>query len=250
MLDNMLFKEWLELDPLSEVKYSEKMGLDAQEIKSFLGKSVLRRPVYHGTDKDFSQFKKTQSQRFVLFSAFDVEAQGFFFTENLADAKTFGRKIITAYIRITNPLLDPRSMKHLGIDRLPYKKEAEIAFILRHMHTKETPTTPVRYYHNNFTGIQDVPEKDQLKPQRYMDLMVQRYHINPNFAKEKDYSWIYNAISLGGLVWDAIDNKLVVSAMKQLGYDGTFVHENDLQLERSVFVMDENQVKIVNVKTY
>ena len=35
MLDNMLFKEWLELDPLSEVKYSEKMGLDAQEIKSF-----------------------------------------------------------------------------------------------------------------------------------------------------------------------------------------------------------------------
>lgn len=242
------FKDWL---PISEVRYSEKMRLDAQEIKSFLGRSVLRRPVYHGTDKNFSQFKKMPSQRFVLFSAFDVEAQGFFFTENLADAKTFGRKVITAYIRMTNPLLDPRTMKHLGIDRLPYKKEAEMAFVLRHMLTKETPKTPIRYYRDKLTGnLTDVPEEDQLKPQKYMDLMVQRYHVNPKFAKEKDYSWIYNAISTGGLVWDAIDNKSVVSAMKQLGYDGTFVHENDLQLERSVFVMDENQVKIVNVKSY
>lgn len=154
----MEFRRWLE-DPLCEIKYSEKMGLDPREITSFLGKSVVRRPVYHGTDADFTEFQKTKSQRFVLFSSFDVEAQGFFFAESIQDAKEYGRRIITAYVRMVNPLLDPRTMPHLGIDRLPYKKEAEIAFILRHMHQKEKVTTPTRYYRNPITGeLRDVPE--------------------------------------------------------------------------------------------
>lgn len=247
----MKFREWLN-NPLDEVKYSEKMGLDPREIVQFLGKSVVRRPVYHGTDKQFDKFEKMSSQRFVLFSAFDVQAQGFFFSESLKDAKAYGRRVITAYVRLLNPLLDPRTTPHLGIDRLPHKKEAEIAFILRHMHQKEKVTTPTRYYRHPFTGeLRDVPEKDQYRPLKYMDLMVSRHPIDHDFAKRKDYSWIYYAISTGGLLWDCLDNPAVAQAMKRMGYDGTFVHENEQEInDRSIFVMEPEQIKIVDVRAY
>lgn len=221
----MKFRQWLE-DPLCEIRYSEKMGFNPKEIVAFLGKSVVRRPVYHGTNADFTEFQKMKSQRFVLFSAFDVEAQGFFFSESLQDAKGYGRRVITAYVRLLNPLLDPRATPHLGVDRLPLRKEAEIAFILRHMLQKK-------------------------QDGRFMDLMVQRYYVDDDFAKRKDYTWIYNTIGPGGLVWDCLDNPAVAQAMKRLGYDGTFVQENDQEIkDRSVFVMDPEQVKIVDVRRY
>jgi hypothetical protein len=245
----MQFKLWLE-DQLCEIKYSEKMGLDSGDITSFLGKSVVRRPVYHGTNAVFDEFKITKSQRFVLFSAFDVESHGFFFAESFKDAKEYGRNIITAYVRLVNPLVDPRIMPNLGLDRLPYKKEAEIAYILRHMHEKEIPNTPVRYYKNPLTGeLRDVPKEDQFRTRKYMDLMVQRHYIDSDFAKRKDYTWIYHVITPGGLMWDCLDNPKVAQAMKRLGYDGTFVQENEQKVkDRSVFVMSPDQIKIVDVR--
>lgn len=216
----MNFKNWI----LNEVKYSEFKGLDATEIQRFLRKSVVRTPVYHGTDTKFDQFEKRPSQRFVLFSAFDVQAQGFFFAEKKKDALEYGRNIITAYVRLENPLLDPRRTEWLGSDKLPAKKEAELAYILRGMIGKE----------NDY---------------RYMDIGVRRNYISDSFAKDKDYSWIYEAIDSGGLEWDVLDNPKVAAAMKRLGYDGTFVHEKNQPLkDRSVFVLDASQIKIVGVE--
>lgn len=81
-----------------------------------------------------------------------------------------------------------------------------------------------------------------------MDLMVSRYPIDHDFASRKDYSWIYHVVSPGGLVWDCLDNPAVAQAMKRLGYDGTFVQENEQKIkDRSVFIMDADQIKIVDV---
>jgi hypothetical protein len=222
----MEFKSWLK-NPICEITYSEKKGLDTKEIISFLRKSVVRKPVYHGTDQNFQEFQKMSSQRFVLFSAYDVQAQGFFFSENIKEAKTYGRRVITAYVRMERPLLDPRTTKRLGIDRLPSEKEAQIAYILRHTHGKDDA-----YYG------------------KYMDIGVQRHRIEKDFAKNKDYGWIYYAVSTGGLHWDVLDNPKVADSMKRLGYDGTFVHEYHSELDRSIFVMSPEQIKIVDVRIY
>ena len=106
---------------------------DQAEIDAFLGNSVIRTPVYHGTNNKFSKFEKRATQRFVLFSAFDVKAQGFFFSEDKETALTFGRNLITDYVRMTRPLLDRKEAKNLGIDRFPLQKEAHVCYITRHL---------------------------------------------------------------------------------------------------------------------
>ncbi len=44
--------------------------------------------------------------------------------------------------------------------------------------------------------------------------------------------------------WNALDNPEVVARMKERGYDGTYVDEGggDKGSERSIFVMDNNQI--------
>jgi hypothetical protein len=40
-------------------------------------------PVYHGTDKKFSEFEQKPGTRYILFKEFQVQAGGFFFTDDL-----------------------------------------------------------------------------------------------------------------------------------------------------------------------
>jgi hypothetical protein len=115
-------------------------------------------------------------------------------------------------------------MPHLGVDKLPSEKEVHIAYILRHTHGKD-----------DHYG-------------KFMDIGVRRYSIDHDYARRRNYDWIYYAVGSGGLHWDVLDNPKVAAAMKRLGYDGTFVHEDHSELDRSVFVMDQNQIKVVNVE--
>jgi hypothetical protein len=205
----MQFKKWLEHE--------------TGDLQAWLAGSVVTQPVYHGTNADFRDFKKMKTQRFVLFSAYDVEAQGFFFSESQNDALLYGQNLITAYIRLTNPLLDPRQFKHMGVDRFPPRKEAELAFILRHAIGKD-----------NYYG-------------KFIDVGVRRSSVGDDFARSGNYNWIYNAIG-DGLHWDMLDKPKIVQAMKYFGYDGTFVHEPDGdETGRSIFVMDPSQIRIVSV---
>lgn len=205
----MQFKNWLEHED--------------RQIQAWLAGSVITQPVYHGTNADFRDFKKMKTQRFVLFSAYDVEAQGFFFSESPKDALLYGQNLITAYIRLTKPLLDPRQFKHMGVDRFPPEKEAELAFILRHAIGKD-----------NYFG-------------KFIDVGVRRISVDSDYARNHDYGWIYNAIG-NGLHWDMLDKPKIVQAMKYLGYDGTFVHEPDSdETGRSIFVMEPSQIRIVSV---
>ncbi len=192
---NMHFKQWLEAaEPFSESKVK---GL-----------------VYHGTDRGpFDKFTAQKSHRYVLFSSFEVESGGFFFSESPHDASEYGRYVASCYINLKNPLLDPRTDKHLGVDSLPENKEKDLEKIL-----------------------QPMVEKDNYG--EFIDIGIGRHYIKGN-------DWIYYAVGSGGLAWDVLDNKQSVNIMISLGYDGTFVEE-DKGLRRSIFVPSADQVQIVN----
>ena len=207
------------------MKFKKWLNESNEDVQQFLGKSTVQHPVYHGTDEQFDRFEVRPSQRFILFSAFDVTTQGFYFTEDMNYAKSFGKHLITAYVRLMNPLLNPHTMPYLGREKLPREKEIHLAYILRHLHEKDGHYGKV------------------------MDIGIGRSYIADDYAKRKDYSWIYDAVGGDGLAWDVIDNPKIAAGMKQMGYDGTFVDEEDESLTRksSIFVLSPDQIKIVDV---
>ncbi len=221
----MNFKEWMDDEEVPEINRIPEM---TPEIKEWLGNSTIQQPVYHGSKVKFDNFKYMPSKRYVLFSQFDVMAHGFFFSEKYEDAKEYGNNVVTAYVRMLNPLLDPRRDQHLGVDRLDHKKEAHMAFILRHMIKRDSE-------HGQYgdIGVTTFPVyargKGQLKGKNI-----------PTFHTQ--YEWIYNVVCRNGLMWDALDMPEIVASMKKLGYDGSFVAEDK---GRSIFVPEANQIKIV-----
>ena len=190
------------------------------EIESWLGDSVIRQPVYHGTSKQpFDKFDYQKSNRYILFSAFEVETNGFFFAENPHDAFFYGDNVVTCYVKMRNPFVDPRRDKHLGVDRLPYQKELELMKILA-----------------------PLIEREDGEP--FMDIGVSRYYLR-NHSFEFAHQWVYYALENNGLSWDVLDNKQCVANMVTLGYDGTFVEESEQSVGRSIFVPSADQIKIV-----
>jgi hypothetical protein len=193
-------------------------GDPSEDIQSWLAGSTIKNMVYHGTRKKFDQFSYQKSKRFVLFSEFDVESKGFFFAESPHDAVEFGPNVAACYVRMTNPLLDPRRDKHLGIDRLPYEKEWHLRKILGPMIGREGR-------------------------ELFMDLGVRRVYLRKR-TYEFPNQWVYEAIGPDGLDWDCLDNPGVVQKMVALGYDGTFVSEPESHIGRSIFVPSSDQIKI------
>jgi len=200
---NTTFGQWLETE---------------ENLQNWLTGSVIQYPVYHGSNQRFDRFQYKKSKRYVLFSEFDVETKGFFFTENPHDALAFGKQVATCYIHMKNPLLDPRRDKHLGTVRLDRTKEMHLLKILGPMVQRENG-------------------------EPYIDVGIRRIWLRSrtyNFAHE----WIYEVVSGDGIDWDCLDNPGVIQRMVQLGYDGTFVAEPESHIGRSIFIPSADQIKI------
>jgi hypothetical protein len=196
-----------------------KIWLENQETPLPFPNSTVPYLVYHGTNKrPFGKFEYQKSQRHVLFSSFEVEAKGFFFSESPHDALEFGPNVVACYVNLQNPLLDPRRDKHLGIEGLSSQKEIDMMKILAPMIQKDAGG-------------------------HYIDYMITKNYLQHR-RRQTAREWIYDAINTGGLVWDALDNPGVVQRMQKLGYDGTFVHEPDTSLGRSIFILSPNQIRI------
>lgn len=200
----MKFRVWFETD---------------DDINSWLGNSVIKTPVYHGTHHTFQTFAKTVGERGTTLGGFrPVQANGFFFAINPDDAKTYGPNLITAYIRLTKPLLGlGETARQVERSR---ERLAHLGFILRH-----------------------VIEKDD-SGRKYTNTLMKHNWVRDYAAKS--YHWVLNILEQhGGLPWSVLDNSQVVQSMKRLGYDGSFVVEPD-DSEQSVFVIDADQIRIVS----
>lgn len=190
------------------------------ESTSTFPNSTIKQKVYHGTNQKFNNFEVKKSKRYILFSEFDVETNGFFFSESPYDALEYGSNVVECYINLTNPLLDPRRDKHLSIEALDRKKEIDIQKILSPLIEKD-----------NKYGF-------------FIDLGVKRIYLNSS-KNQRPIDWIYNAIHNEGLDWDCLDNPNVIKKMKSLGYDGTFVAEPNSYFGRSIFICDKSQIQII-----
>src|SRR3990167_6974238 len=76
----------------------------------WLGKSIIRTPVYHGTNVDISTFKK---------SKYGSNGPGIYFTTEKYLAEGHGSKVITAYVKIESP----KDGKVAGHEVILYKPE-------------------------------------------------------------------------------------------------------------------------------
>ena len=98
--------EWSER---AEGKPATDKPTSTPEFKAWFGNSKVvdeaGEPlvVYHGTDKDFDAFKKTKGVHRVLFSTFEVDREGFYFTPDSEVANSFGENVIPSYLSIQNP---------------------------------------------------------------------------------------------------------------------------------------------------
>lgn len=166
------------------------------------------RTFYHGTDERFEDFEVRPGKRYVLFNEFPVETQGHYFSESLEDAAQYGRNVMRRHLNVDKILLDPEEFPHMSVDRLPAYLEEELRYILAPL----------------------IEESEEYG--KFIDVGVSRYYLTDN-------DWIYNVVHSNGLDWDVLDNPEVVERMKELGYDATYVQEDD---GRSIFVVDSKQI--------
>lgn len=74
------------------------------KLKNLIKESgIINKKVYHGTDKSFSTF--IDKYKGSATGRTPSNLSGFFFTDNIDVAKTFGKRVITAFITINNPLI-------------------------------------------------------------------------------------------------------------------------------------------------
>jgi len=165
------------------------------------------RTFYHGTDEKFDQFEHRPGKRYVLFSDYDVNTPGHYFSENKEDAGEYGSNVMERQLNIDRLLLDPNKYPHMSVDRFPPKLEKELQYILAPM----------------------------IQEDGWLEVGVRATKVYPG-----DIEWIYEVVGSGGLMWDALDNPEVVTRMKELGYDGTYVDEDEGK--RSIFVLDNKQI--------
>jgi hypothetical protein len=193
-------------------------------FKSWFGNSTLMlngKPqiLFHGTSaRPFNKFEFKTGKRFVLFSEFDVEAKGFFFTEHPAHAREYGPNVVACYVRLLRPFVDPRTEKALGVDRLTGRKEVQLGKIVAKM-----------------------IEED--KYGKFIDIGVRRYYLNPQ-KDEFPLQWAYHGLDREGLNWDILDNPQCVKKLVELGYDGSWVAEPNDPSGRSVFVVSPDQIRL------
>jgi 5'(3')-deoxyribonucleotidase len=92
-----------------EKKESKGSQIDTPEFKKWFGDSKVvdsqGKPlvVYHGTDKEFNEFKKENLGS--AHGSAPANLQGFYFTNDIISAKSYGKKIKQSYLKIERPLI-------------------------------------------------------------------------------------------------------------------------------------------------
>lgn len=94
---------------IEEKKESKGSQIDTPEFKKWFGDSKVvdsqGKPlvVYHGTDKEFNEFKKENLGS--AHGSAPANLQGFYFTNDIISAKSYGKKIKQSYLKIERPLI-------------------------------------------------------------------------------------------------------------------------------------------------
>ena len=156
--------------------------------------SVVRQPVFHGSQARFACFERRSGKRYILFSEYDVQSPAFFFAPTALEAAEYGCHVTAWKIDVRRPFVNAETEPHLGVGHLDDARFLALAHIL-----------------------EPLIKTDQCG--RYIDVGVRRSDL-------KDGNWPYLALGRGGLNWDVTDCVPCIERLVALGYDGTTVHED------------------------
>jgi len=214
-----------------KVKTQSKYTILANEV-AFSG-SLVKDPVYHGTNKKFDEFKLMTGKRSVLFSEWETQAHGIFFTRSIEDAATYGKYVVECFINVKNPLV----LKDRNLSQEAFEDIAEIA-------------VPLVYEKGDFLSFELSSTSSRDLARRFGDgKYTSRYtklpDTDPDFKKDMLYNYFRGQPweIQHGVEWSWLDNKEFVDNLRKLGYDSTETSEpNDS--DSSIFVLNTNQIKI------
>jgi hypothetical protein len=208
------------------IRYAVGQQTETPAFKKWFGDSKVVDPdgkplvMYHGTDNEFSVFTPGRvSQRSVMLSSFDVTTSGFFFSPSEEDARSYGEKIIPAYLSVKRPLTDPNEFDVSSRSTDDVKEAAKKAW------------SDVEYI---------------LEPMIYEDggkRWIDTGGGVSNTEVKEDGAWVSQIFADGMIDWHVLDNPQVVERMKELGYDGVKVYEENDSSGESWFVVDPAQIK-------
>lgn len=194
-------------------------------IESEIEDLKIKRVVYHGSNKKITDLDVVgKSKRLMGFIEYDVDVNGIFFTDDVEDAKSYGKYVGKYEIVIDKLLIDPRTIsvnsKMSDLQRKSISKIwDDVAYILEPLI-------------ENDGGVKYISINNGTK----------RVEIGD------DGDEIYEFFDDNGLIeWGVLDNSTVVSRMKKLGYDGAKVQEYDDHSGYSWFIVDKKQVKFIEM---
>jgi hypothetical protein len=184
--------------------------------------SVMKDPVYHGTERPFTRFEFRKGVVSVLGKAFEAERHAFFFTPSKEEAATFGPTVLTAYVNLRNPVVAPNE-----------EPDAEdLAYILAPL---------VEIDRGGRAWLAPVTGSQVIGWDKAHSEEGESYEDRPE-------GWVHLAYTDHGIIWDVFDNAECVRRMKERGYDGSFVDEGQSATYGegwSVAVFAPEQVEIV-----
>lgn len=176
--------------------------------------------VYHGTDEEFDVFEMNRpARRAVMFDEREVESQGSFFSEDEADARSYGRNVMPVYLSVQNPFIQPDYIPISSRDpeavQLAQRAWEDAEYILEPLIYEDAQGRRLIDYNNGISATE----------------------VDP------DGEWIGKLFVDGKIDWDVLDNPDVVARMKERGYDGARVNEPNDESGSSWFVVRDVQVK-------
>jgi GNAT superfamily N-acetyltransferase/8-oxo-dGTP pyrophosphatase MutT (NUDIX family) len=223
--DITVLEVWLPFDSFYGTTWANlTRAVTPEETNMKVVKPIMKRamagwvgPVYHGTDKEFSKFEQHPGTRYILFKEFQVQAGGFFFTDEVEEAKKFGKNVMTCYLKMQKPLVKQEDQYGLS-----QKQAKDLTYICE-------PIMSDSYQDMHGNSVKTI------------ELGAFAIDVDPEGA------WLNEIVKQNGLDWNVLDNQEVVNRMKERGYDSTMVDEGDGQY--SYFVISPDQIKIKQTKT-
>lgn len=227
MYDESDFDDEYESDVESDVESDDI--IDSDVIKHANLKGYKIGPVYHGTNAPkFNKFKTgIKTARVILFTSFEFENGGFFFTEKKNEAKQYGKNIIPCFLKLSNqlPTFDqiPKNINNANKHALNILPDLNYIF------------DPIIERAEGEDGSDCV------------DLFITKKCVS-SWQKEDGMNILQFLGSYGKYDWSVFDNVDVCKRISERGYDYARCWEDSG--DDSYFVTNPSSIKLTDTVTY
>ncbi len=219
-------------------------------LDEWLAPSEEHATLYHGSSVDQSHpdfaFQLGRiGFRTVMFSEILTQSSGTFLTSNIEDAENYGDDIGAYKVRLTKTLKHPNSLYGFGSQAEKYAARAQLhddlEYILAPVIEQEDGDGDIFYCVPSGGGVHE-EEFDN-----FDDALSAIFPITAAVG-----NFVSTNVELDGdqiICWSILDNPEVAKRMRELGYEGVKVFEENDDAEYSWFIADPHLIKRADSET-